>query len=46
MARWNQEPVPREQILLIATALEDRIPRDHPVRLFAEILDGLGQTAL
>jgi transposase len=41
MARWNQAPVPREQILLIATTLEDRIAQNHPVRLFAEILDGL-----
>lgn len=28
----------RDQMVLIATTLNDRIPEDHPVRLFAEIL--------
>jgi transposase len=33
--------MPREQITLFATTLEDRIPGDHPVRLLDEILDRL-----
>jgi transposase len=33
--------MPREQITLFATTLEDRIPEDHPVRLVDEILDRL-----
>ena len=33
--------MPREQLLLIATSVEDRIPDDHPVRLLDEILDRL-----
>ena len=33
--------MPREQLVLFATTLEDRIPEDHPVRLLDEILDRL-----
>jgi transposase len=41
MSGWNQAPLPRDQILLFPETLGDRIPQDHSVRLFAEILDGL-----
>lgn len=37
--RWSQAPVPREQLVLFSTTLDDRIPADHTVRLLAEILD-------
>jgi len=37
--RWAQTPVPREQLVLFSTTLDDRIPDDHSVRLIAEILD-------
>jgi len=43
-AYWRPAPVPREQIALFATTLEDRIPQDHPVRLVDEILDRLDWT--
>ena len=33
--------MPREQLVLFADTLEDRIPRDHPVRILDEILDSL-----
>lgn len=36
--------MPREQLVLIPTALEEMIPADHPVRLIDEILDGLNWT--
>jgi transposase len=36
--------MPRPQIVLFATTLEDRIPEDHPVRLIDEILDRLDWT--
>ena len=41
MRGWNQAPFPRDQILLFRETLGDRIPEDHSVRLFAEILEGL-----
>jgi len=41
MSGWNQAPLPRDQILLFRETLGDRIPENHSVRLFAEILDGL-----
>lgn len=41
MSGWNQAPLPRDQILLFRETLGDRIPQDHSVRLFAEILDGI-----
>ncbi len=30
---WQDAPMPREQLVLIPTALEELIPNDHPVRL-------------
>ena len=36
--------MPREQLVLFPTALEEMIPADHPVRLIDEILDGLSWT--
>ena len=41
MSGWNQAPLPRDQILLFPETLGDRIPENHTVRLFAEILEGL-----
>ena len=38
---WQDAPIPREQLMLIPTALEAMIPADHPVRLVDEILDRL-----
>ena len=38
---WQDAPMPREQLVLIPTALEEMIPEDHPVRLVDEILDQL-----
>jgi hypothetical protein len=29
---WQDAPTVREQIVLIPTTLDDRIPEDHPVR--------------
>lgn len=39
MSGWNQAPQPRDQILLFRETLGDRIPDNHSVRLFGEILD-------
>lgn len=36
---WQDAPMPRNQLLLFASTLEERIPQDHPVRLLDEILD-------
>jgi transposase len=41
MGYWDEPPIPRDQIVLIATTLGDRIPDDHPLRLFYEILTSL-----
>jgi len=41
VSRWNQAPLPRDQILLFRETLGDRIPSDHSVRLLWEIFDGL-----
>ncbi len=38
MAYWAEAPLPRDQMMLIPTKLEDCVPPDHPVRLFDEIL--------
>lgn len=38
---WQDAPMPREQLVLVATMLEDRIPEDHPVRILDGILDRL-----
>ena len=40
MGYWAKAPMAREQLVLIATTLDDRISDDHPVRLYAEILQG------
>ena len=42
---WQTPPGARNQILLIPTSLEEKIPENHPVRLLDEILDGLDWTA-
>ena len=36
MGYWAKAPMAQEQMVLISTTLDDRIPEDHPVRLFAE----------
>ena len=36
---WQDAPMPRDQIVLFAETLEERISQDHPVRLLDEILD-------
>ena len=38
---WQDAPQPREQIVLFAQTLEQRIPEDHPVRILDEILSRL-----
>ncbi len=38
MGYWAEAPLPRDQMVLISTKLEDCVPPDHPVRLFDEIL--------
>ena len=35
---WQDAPLPREQLVLFAETLEQRIPEDHPVRILDEIL--------
>jgi len=35
---WQDAPLPREQLVLFADTLEQRIPEDHPVRILDEIL--------
>ncbi|MFC1758430.1 IS1182 family transposase [Planctomycetota bacterium] len=41
---WQDAPMPRAQLVLVPTALEELIPGDHPVRLIDEILDSLDWT--
>jgi len=41
---WQDAPMPRGQLVLFASTLEERIPLDHPVRLLDEILDELDWT--
>lgn len=38
---WQDAPIPREQLVLFTSSLDERIPPDHPVRLLDEILDQL-----
>ena len=38
---WQDAPIVREQIVLIPTTLDDRIPEDHPVRLVDSLLSKL-----
>ncbi|MFN0052043.1 MAG: transposase [Planctomycetales bacterium] len=40
MSYWAIAPVPRHQIVLINTTLDDLIPDDHMVRVIAEVLEG------
>lgn len=40
MGYWAKAPAPREQLVLISTTLDDCIPEDHLVRLYAEVLSG------
>jgi transposase len=35
---WQEAPLPRDQLVLFADTLEQRIPEDHPVRILDEIL--------
>ena len=39
MSYWAQPEIDRDQIVLIQTTLSDRIPEDHAVRLFSELLE-------
>lgn len=41
---WHDAPMPREQIVLFADTLEQRIPEDHPVRILDEILSRMDWT--
>jgi transposase len=41
---WQDAPMPRDQIVLFAETLEERIPADHPVRILDEILDQMDWT--
>lgn len=41
---WQDAPIVREQIVLIPTTLDDRIPEDHPVRLVDSLLSKLDWT--
>lgn len=38
MAYWARAPLDRDQLVLISTTLSDRVPEDHSVRLFWELL--------
>ena len=40
-AYWQDAPMPREQLVLFSSTLEERIPEDHPVRMLDELLDRL-----
>ena len=40
-AYWQDAPMPREQLVLFSSSLEERIPLDHPVRMLDELLDQL-----
>ena len=42
---WQTAPLARSQIVLMETAIADRIPNSHSVRLLDEILDRLDWTA-
>ena len=45
MGYWAKAPQPREQMVLFATTLEDRISDDAAVRVFAEVLEGADWSA-
>jgi transposase len=38
MASWAKAPCGRDQLILFATTMDDRVPEDDPVRIFHEIL--------
>ncbi len=38
---WQDAPIPRAQMMLIPTSLEETIPAEHPVRMVDELLDRL-----
>ena len=40
MVRWQEAPTPRDQLVLFAERLDERIPGNHAVRLLDEILEG------
>ena len=44
VAYWQDAPCPREQLVLFADTLEDRIPEGHPVRVLDEILSQMDWT--
>ena len=39
MSYWAESEIARDQIALFPTTLSDRIPEDHSVRLFWELLE-------
>jgi len=39
MGYWSKAEIDRDQMVLISTTLSDRIPEDHSVRLFWELLE-------
>jgi hypothetical protein len=45
MSYWARSAMPRDQLVLFSTTLDDRIPPDHPVRVYAELLDGYDWSA-
>jgi transposase len=45
MAYWAGPTIDRDQLTLISTTLSDRIPQDHSVRLFWDLLDSYDWTA-
>ena len=46
MGYWARTPQARGQQVLFATTVDDVIPPEDPVRLFAELLDGFDSMAL
>ena len=45
MGYWARTPQARGQQILFSTTVDDVIPPEHPVRLFAELLDGFDWTS-
>lgn len=45
MGYFARPPMARDQIVLIAVTLDERLPLDHPVRVYAELLDGYDWTS-
>jgi len=43
--KFRDAPMPRKQMVLIPTTLDDLIPEDDPIRLFDEVLDQLDWSA-